>query len=221
MNTLEYLGIYPDTIEEISEGVESALTDCGATVSEIDDMHESVQQKLYNGELNIKNLTNSIIHEYLTYAANYIKKKLPFVEVKTFTNCDDSHLYINGEDYFCGGVLLDSLITTYESIEISELAEISRKDFNDKGFPATYSLVINDCEAYDALIATAYSDKEKKYYDEVFEDDDGTLGIIMYVEGVAIHIAFYQEGLFFETSQDVDTKYIYNMIRTKLNEQNS
>ena len=74
MNTLEYLGIYPDTIEEISEGVESALTDCGATVSEIDDMHESVQQKLHNEELNIKNLTNSIIHEYLTYAANYIKK---------------------------------------------------------------------------------------------------------------------------------------------------
>ena len=215
MNTLEYLGIYPDTIEDISELAESALTDCGATVTEVNDMHESIQQKFFNGELDYKNLTNSLIYEYLSYAKDIINKKLPFAEVSIYANCDDSHLNINGTDYSEGNTDLRMMYDIFESIEIAELDEKHRKFFKEKGCPASYSLTINDCYAEDAIILSAFDEDEEKGFYDVFEDSD-SLSMLLVVDGDQMDIFCYQDGMFFEAEENRDTEDIYKMIRYKL-----
>lgn len=215
MNTLQFLGIHPDAIEYISELAESALTDCGATVTELNDMHESIQQKFFNGELDYKNLTNSLIYEYLLYAKDTINKKLPFAEVSIYANCDDSHLHINGTDYSEGDGDLGMMYDIFESIEITEMDEEHRKFFKEKGCPASYSLTINDSYAEDAIICSAYDEDEGKGFYDIFEDSD-SLSMLLVVDGDQMDIFCYQDGQFFEATEDRDTEDIYKMIRYKL-----
>lgn len=219
MNTLQYLGIYPDAIEDISELAESALTDCGATVTEIDNMHESIQQKFFNGELDYKNLTNSLIYEYLSYAKDIINNKLPFADVNIYANCDDSHLTINGTDYNTGDKDLRMMYDIFESIEITEMDAETRKNFKEKGCPANYSLVINDCYAEEAIILSSFNEEEKKAYYDVFEDTD-SLSMVLVVDGDQMNIFCHNEDMFFKSTEDRDTEDIYEMIRFKLEKLN-
>ena len=100
---LPYLGIYPDVTNDVVERCEDALSKAGYTLCEIDDWHENVSDSMV---LDNNNITNSILQEYLDQTAEMLRAK--GYEADYFVNGGDTHLYINGEEFYEGNDLPES-----------------------------------------------------------------------------------------------------------------
>ena len=96
METLNAIGIYENAICNAIEASERAMEKCGLS-GMIDDLHCEAFNYLPDvGDFN--DITNSIIYAYFSTAKSFIEiyaKKA--YDVEFYTNCDDSHFYINGE----------------------------------------------------------------------------------------------------------------------------
>lgn len=202
MNILQFLGIYPDAINNASEIAESVIETCGATISEVNDLHSDIQEKFFRNELNNEDLTNSIIDEYFSYAKEFLLKKIPSINIDTCVNCDASYFLINGENYNAGDYFLQELYDRYNSIEITE------KD--DK-----YYLTVNDDESFDKLISGSYNLKTGEYYFDVYDDED-LISMSLDIEGDDIKILINKDGDKFIVAEDSETKEIFEVIKKKL-----
>ena len=99
MNTLKFLGIYENAINNAVEVSESALKEVRLE-NKINYLHNSIEECLKEiGDW--KDITNSIIYAYFSTTESIIEeeygeeKKIDF-----YINCDDSHFYINNEEVF-------------------------------------------------------------------------------------------------------------------------
>lgn len=202
MNVLQFLGIYPDAIENASEIAESAVETCGATVSEVNDMHSDIQEKFFKNELNNEDLTNSIICEYFNYAKEFILKKIPSVDIDVCVNCDASYFLINGENYNAGDYFLQELYDRYNNIEITET-------------DGKYYLTVNDDESLYNLISEAYSLQTGEYYPDIYEDYD-LVSMSLDIEGDEIKILINKDGDKFVVTDVPETKEIFEIIKKKI-----
>lgn len=138
-NILSYWDIYPDVINDVVELCEDALVKAGYRPTEINNWHESVKD---NTILNNDSITNSILQGYLCTTAEMLEEK--GYEADYYINCSDTHLYINGEEFYEGDDL-PALKPSEEEIEhytkvLSDMIE--SMDFNlDKEEDGTFSLV--------------------------------------------------------------------------------
>lgn len=202
MNTLQFLGIYPDAIENASEIAESAIETCGATISEVNDMHSDIQEKFFKNELNNEDLTNSIICEYFNYAKEFILKKIPSVDIDVCVNCDASYFLINGENYNAGEYFLQELYDKYNNIEITE------KDNK-------YYLTVNDDESFDKLISGSYNLITGENFFDVYDDED-LISMSLDIEGDEIKILINKDGDKFVVTDVPETKEIFEIIKKKI-----
>lgn len=202
MNALQFLGIYPDAIENASEIAESAIETCGATISEVNDMHSDIQKKFFKNELNNEDLTNSIICEYFNYAKEFILKKIPSVDIDVCVNCDASYFLINGENYNAGEYFLQELYDKYNNIEITE------KDNK-------YYLTVNDDENFDKLISGSYNLITGEYFFDVYDDED-LISMSLDIEGDEIKILINKDGDKFVVTDVPETKEIFEIIKKKI-----
>ena len=153
MNTMQMLGFYPDAIENAAETAEAAMTDAGVCLPDIDYMYDDVRERFENGELNYSDITNSLISEYFEYAKEKIEQEISGIEISYFVNCDDTHFYVNGEEYWKGEDLITDL--KERGIDISLIEEATydnisatRAVLNIKDDDLLYDL-INGCEDKD------------------------------------------------------------------------
>lgn len=202
MNALQFLGIYPDAIENASEIAESAIETCGATISEVNDMHSDIQEKFFKNELNNEDLTNSIICEYFNYAKEFILKKIPSVDIDVCVNCDASYFLINGENYNAGEYFLQELYDKYNNIEITE------KDNK-------YYLTVNDDESFDKLISGSYNLITGENFFDVYDDED-LISMSLDIEGDEIKILINKDGDKFVVTDVPETKEIFEIIKKKI-----
>lgn len=202
MNALQFLGIYPDAIENASEIAESAIETCGATISEVNDMHSDIQEKFLKNELNNEDLTNSIICEYFNYAKEFILKKIPSVDIDVCVNCDASYFLINGENYNAGEYFLQELYDKYNNIEITE------KDNK-------YYLTVNDDESFDKLISGSYNLITGENFFDVYDDED-LISMSLDIEGDEIKILINKDGDKFVVTDVPETKEIFEIIKKKI-----
>ena len=96
MTNLEFLGIYPDSINTVIETCENVLRDLGFSEIEIDDMNDAAKSD-FEMIGSLSDITNSIIESYYSTTAYMIKSRYPEKEVTWYTNGDDSDFYIDGE----------------------------------------------------------------------------------------------------------------------------
>lgn len=153
MNTMQMLGFYPDAIENAAETAEAAMTDAGVCLPDIDYMYDDVRERFENGELNYSDITNSLISEYFEYAKEKIEKEISGIEISYFVNCDDTHFYVNGEEYWKGEDLITDLKDRGIDISLIEEAtygniSATRAVLNIKDDDLLYDL-INGCEDKD------------------------------------------------------------------------
>ena len=153
MNTMQMLGFYPDAIENAAETAEAAMTDAGVCLPDIDYMYDDVRERFENGELNYSDITNSLISEYFEYAKEKIEQEISGIEISYYVNCDDTHFYVNGEEYWKGEDLITDL--KERGIDISLIEEATygnisatRAVLNIKDDDLLYDL-INGCEDKD------------------------------------------------------------------------
>ena len=153
MNTMQMLGFYPDAIDDAADTAEAAMTDAGVCLSDIEYMYDDVRERFENGELNYSDITNSLIDGYFEYAKEKIEQEISGIEISYYVNCNDTHFYVNGEEYWKG----EDLITNIKDrgIDISCIEEATygnisatRAVLNIKDDDLLYDL-INGCEDKD------------------------------------------------------------------------
>lgn len=119
--------IYTESVEDITATCVSAVEDAGYRAKELDD---EVDAYLRDADMLIflDNPTHTIIDALLTSTYYLLTKRFLElgikVEVGYFTNGDDSHLYINNEEYFDG------------ENTIAELIAKAKDEFDNKLIPA-------------------------------------------------------------------------------------
>ena len=97
ITNFQYLGIYEDAIDNAIASCEEALRQLEFDVSDIDDMNEKAVANLRNfGDWD--DITNSIIRAYFEATIDFINYHRPEIDVDCYINCDDSHLYIGGDE---------------------------------------------------------------------------------------------------------------------------
>lgn len=174
MNTMQMLGFYPDAIENAAETAEAAMSDAGVCLPDIDYMYDDVRERFENGELNYSDITNSLISEYFEYAKEKIEEEISGIEISYFVNCDDTHFYVNGEEYWKGEDLITDL--KERGIDISLIEEATydnisatRAVLNIKDDDLLYDL-INGCEDKDghSMVELTY-DKENGWEMDGYE----------------------------------------------------
>lgn len=116
VNIIQWLGIYPDAIEDAAETAEGAMTEAGCLVADIDGIHSEIAERFRSGELDCSDITNALIAEYFDRAKAAIEEQIKGIDITYYVNCDDSHFYVNGEEYFNGDGIIEEL---REGIEIS------------------------------------------------------------------------------------------------------
>ncbi|EGC02203.1 hypothetical protein [Ruminococcus albus] len=126
MNVLQFLGIYPDAIEYAAEKAEAAMEDAGASLPDIDYMYDVVRDSFKEKELDFENVTNSLISKFFEYAKSVLEKELSGAEVTYCVNCNDSHFYVNGEEYYKGDNTITDLRRGIDipSVEMTEYGNI-------------------------------------------------------------------------------------------------
>ena len=92
--TLPFLGIYQDAIESAADSAENALRVAGVSNDDFNDM--VIQELEESGDFS--DITNSIIHAFFIVAHDLIRQSAPDVDVRYYVNCDDSHIYVNGNE---------------------------------------------------------------------------------------------------------------------------
>ena len=188
-NILSYWDIYPDAINDVVERCEDALVKAGYRPTEIDNWHENVKD---NAVLDNNNLTNSILQEYIYEAAQMLEEK--GYAVNYYINCSDTHLYINGNEFYEGDDL-PALEPSEEEIEhytkvFSDM--IKSMDFNlDKQEDGTFSLVdlskaylggIESYEGFDEDCPSAIVERldtllNESYFEDLEEAAESDLGV--------------------------------------------
>ena len=96
MTNLEFLGIYPDSINTVIETCENVLRELGFSEIEIDDTNDAAKSD-FEMIGSLSDITNSIIESYYSTTAYMIKSRYPEKEVTWYTNGDDSDFCIDGE----------------------------------------------------------------------------------------------------------------------------
>lgn len=107
---LQWLGIYEETINDALETAEAAMTDAGCTRSALNSLYSNVSEAFTRGELDYSDITNSIMGYAYDYAKNEIENTISGVEVSYYINGDDTHLYVNGTEYFKGDDTITKLL---------------------------------------------------------------------------------------------------------------
>ena len=94
MSCLHCIGIYPDAIDKIACRCHSLLHDM-----DIDDrkLDENVEE--YLSQEPFEDITNRIIKAYFEVTKSLVLDKTK-ANVSYFVNCHDSHIWINGEEYY-------------------------------------------------------------------------------------------------------------------------
>ncbi len=172
MDTLQMLGFYPEAIEDAAETAEAAMTDAGVCLPDIDYMYDDIRERFENGELNYSDITNSIIDGYFEYAKEKIEKEISGIEISYYVNCNDTHFYVNGEEYWKGEDLITDLKDRGIDISLIEEAtygniSATRAVLNINDDDLLYDL-INGCEDKDG-----YSMCELTYDEENSWQMDG------------------------------------------------
>lgn len=94
MSCLPYIGIYPDAIEKIAYRCHNLLSDLNIDDRKLD---ENVEE--YLSQEPFEDITNRIIQAYFEVTKSLILDKKKAI-VSYFVNCHDSHIWINGEEYY-------------------------------------------------------------------------------------------------------------------------
>ena len=159
---MQFLNIYPKTIEDVASTCEQAMLDAGFNTREVDDMFEYVKQCFYDGDgMDYSDVTNSIISNFYGYTKEKLEEKLN-TEVSYYVNCDDSHLYINGEEYFEGDDLIENILIL--NVDIVETKETFRN-----GKPAVEcTLDIHDDYECDFIYCSGILDELNKIAPDTF-----------------------------------------------------
>ena len=119
--------IYIKSVEDITATCVSAVEDAGYRAKELDDEVDTYLRDV-GMSIFLDSPTNTIINAYLSSAYYLLTKRFLELGIKAevgyYANVDDSHLYINDEEYFDG-----------ESI-IAELIAKAKDEFDNKLIPA-------------------------------------------------------------------------------------
>lgn len=96
MINLEFLGIYPDSINTVIETCENVLRELGFSGIEIDDMNDAAKSD-FEMIGSLSDITNSIIESYYSATAYMIKSRYPEKEVTYYVDGGLSDFCIDGE----------------------------------------------------------------------------------------------------------------------------
>lgn len=99
ISNMHYLGIYEDAINDAVESAENLLKhdDFDFGTQDINNMNEwAIEDLNENGSFD--DITNSIINAYFSSAKAYVNKHYPDAQIEYYVNCNDSHLYYDGDE---------------------------------------------------------------------------------------------------------------------------
>lgn len=105
--------IYIKSVEDITATCVSAVEDAGYRAKELDDEVDAYLRDV-DMLIFLDNPTHTIIDALLTSTYYLLTKRFVELGIKAevgyFTNGDDSHLYVNNEEYFDGESIITELI---------------------------------------------------------------------------------------------------------------
>lgn len=96
ITTLQYLGIYEETIENAVLAVENAMKQCDLSTKDIEELHgQAIEELKIIGKFD--DITNCIIFSYFNTGKWIIEQKTENT-CDYYVNCYDSHFYLNEEE---------------------------------------------------------------------------------------------------------------------------
>lgn len=111
--------VYVGAVNDVTALCESAVEEAGYTARELSDEVTSCLEEVVNMKEFLDNPTNSIIFATLHSACCMLEDKFEElgiqVKVDYYVNCDDSHLYIDNEDYHDGEGTIREIIANLKS----------------------------------------------------------------------------------------------------------
>ena len=132
---LTWFGIYPDTIIENAKKCTSALDNVNCTKSEINDWYETVKESVKE-TCDINNITDSIIESCFSATKELLQSK--GYDIDYYTNCEDSHLYINGQEYQDGDEIIieESYTDDYNDFvnDYKNICQITGDEYEEVSF---------------------------------------------------------------------------------------
>lgn len=190
MVSLSFYDIYPQTIENATGTCESALEQAGCTKSEIDDVYLTSKKQAFDSLTAEGNITNCIIDSMFQVTKEVLEEK--GYQVDYYVNGDDSHLYIDGEEYYEGdelpkpAIAIDELMSEEElSSEIEQfMYERGEYDYDESdriqwlnGLPNAFD-VAGSYDVYTEARQTVTENIQKS-----LQTEDGKQNIINYLNG--------------------------------------
>lgn len=178
---LAFLNIYPKTISNMIDICEDAVKSVNG---DIDSFNNRVRETLEDQYA--VDLSNCIINEYLFNAVEILNETFEKngleIQADSYTNCDDSHLYINGEEIFSGEDVQNTVLTAvqenlapvFEKLDIpADTLEESEKN------PILGETLKNTIENIVSRIA---EEMDGMGVPQIYEENDGTVSIELFTD---------------------------------------
>lgn len=96
---LSKLGFYPTPIDDSIHTAQKILSEAGCSNNELDGVEKHLMEKFESGEIDYGDITNSLILAAFEYAKEICESRISGIEISWYINCDDTHIYINGQPY--------------------------------------------------------------------------------------------------------------------------
>ena len=248
MNTIQWLGLYPDTIEDVVERCESALSDIGFSTSELDDFHTRAKAYLEEGDADWDDLTNQILYAYLSTTVIELKEKrdelglTDKLEFDFYVNCDDSHLnfayddewleYHEGDNDLKDAFADAAFAMIMEEQEVAEVVAVCHTAMEEIGMGDEESLkklekmvkstilAVNDFEDIDAdMVQRTFNAITAKEMGEFCESHDIDIKIFHDKNHIYLNNDVYEEGAISELQEDTKRKALKESVRREGTEQ--
>lgn len=175
--TIGELGIYPDTINEMFDRAISLLEEADFSQNEINKAVDSVGEAFRSGHLDTSDITNSLIGEMFSTVKEMVETKYRKADISYYVNCDDSHLYVNGQEYRRPSPEENSAFYDFLHENCFEF-NFADTEVTDEGLgKAIFCLKLQDDTVYWDILSNAVNQNGKSAYDAIVEHLSGTEGI--------------------------------------------
>lgn len=131
ITTCAYLGIYPNTIENVVNDCEEIMARLGFDDNEIDDMNEYAKDEFEDVGC-LDDITNSIIRAYYGATEYMIHEKYPFLRVNYYVDCGCSSFDVDDLPRMAEDEIREDWEKALNSMSYSDIAKEIRWGFFDE-----------------------------------------------------------------------------------------
>ena len=178
---LSFLGIYTEDISNIIDICEDAVKSVGKDISDYNDM-----VSIDYGRAENDNITNAVIAEYLYQAECVLQETFERngldIQVDSYTNGSDSHLYAGGEEIFSGEDVQNAVLTAVQENLAPVLEKLDIPADTLEGSEKNPILGETLKDTIENIVSRIAEEMDGMGVPQIYEENDGTVSIELFTD---------------------------------------